>query len=569
MDEIVKRCTSQAISALLSGLSLIMILSPFSVAVFLGVNRYMKNRYVKGFLTLLPGIAVIVASLYGVQIKAPALALDEEAIAVIQDSVAYADSGAGASGAARKKPKINRSAAASARGAAAGNTGAAASAGGSRKMSHDSSLDNATFRDGTYTGSAQGFSGTVKVSVTIKGGKISSIKVLSNSDTPSYFNRARKVISRMISKQSTRVDTVSGATFSSNGIIKATERALKKAAVKSGKKSKASVKTTDKASAAKKKTSATSAKTYKDGTYTGSATGYHGLVTVKVTVKGGKISSVQVVSHSDTKSYFDRAKTLIANILKQQTPDVDTVAGATKSSNGIINAVRNALKGAEAGTQPPKDQKPTQTGDKPSGADVLNTKYENGTYEGSAVGYTDNTGLQCMTWVVVTVKDNKIASVVAESQDQTMSGDDWYWEQAYPAVSNAIVKANNPDVDAVSGATMSSNGIMNAVKDALKGHELKEETRAKAASKALKAAPATADENGGAEQEEKSSASDPADVPEQPEDSEEEESVAASEPAKEEPAPEVKDSSESETVKETGEPAKAKPEEEKKPQDEE
>ena len=83
--------------------------------------------------------------------------------------------------------------------------------------------------DGVYTGSGSGFGGDVKVEVTVQDGKIASIKVLSHKDGSSYMSKAKSVINRIISKQTTNVDTVSGATFSSQGIIKAVRNALSKA----------------------------------------------------------------------------------------------------------------------------------------------------------------------------------------------------------------------------------------------------------------------------------------------------------------------------------------------------
>ena len=98
-------------------------------------------------------------------------------------------------------------------------------------ISNDSTISsNATsnstsqkYKDGTYTGSGQGFhGGTTKVSVTIADGKIANIETLSNGDIPQYFERASGTITKeILSKQSTSVDTVSGATYSSRGIISA------------------------------------------------------------------------------------------------------------------------------------------------------------------------------------------------------------------------------------------------------------------------------------------------------------------------------------------------------------
>lgn len=93
------------------------------------------------------------------------------------------------------------------------------------------SEENSGYQDGIYEGSAMGFGDTITVSVTITDGKIACIDVLSASgEDPAYYNQALAVVDEMLSAQSTDVDTVSGATFSSNGLIDAVAEALGKAA---------------------------------------------------------------------------------------------------------------------------------------------------------------------------------------------------------------------------------------------------------------------------------------------------------------------------------------------------
>lgn len=89
------------------------------------------------------------------------------------------------------------------------------------------------------------------------------------------------------------------------------------------------------------------AKDIKDGSYSGSSKGYKGTVQVEVTVKDEIIQSIDIISHQDDAVWFNRAKeTVLSEIIQSQNTDVDTVAGATYSSSGIINAVSDALKNA-------------------------------------------------------------------------------------------------------------------------------------------------------------------------------------------------------------------------------
>lgn len=85
------------------------------------------------------------------------------------------------------------------------------------------------YKDGTYTGYGNGMNGKVKVSVTISQDKIVSISVGENSEDEEYLAEAKGVIDRIIASQSTNVDVVSGATYSSNGIIGGVNEALSKA----------------------------------------------------------------------------------------------------------------------------------------------------------------------------------------------------------------------------------------------------------------------------------------------------------------------------------------------------
>ena len=87
---------------------------------------------------------------------------------------------------------------------------------------------------------------------------------------------------------------------------------------------------------------------YKDGTYQGSGTGFGGTVTVQVTIADGKITVVDILDAAgETPAYFASARGVVSRILAGQTPNVDAVSGATYSSNGILQAFRNALSQAK------------------------------------------------------------------------------------------------------------------------------------------------------------------------------------------------------------------------------
>lgn len=81
-----------------------------------------------------------------------------------------------------------------------------------------------------------------------------------------------------------------------------------------------------------------------DGTFEGTAEGYGGPVVVEITIEGGSIANAQIISaKKEDKQYLDAASVITDRIVERQTADVDTVSGATLSSNGIIRAANNAL----------------------------------------------------------------------------------------------------------------------------------------------------------------------------------------------------------------------------------
>ena len=208
---------------------------------------------------------------------------------------------------------------------------------------------------------------------------------------------------------------------------------------------------------------------YKDGTYQGSGTGFGGTITVQVTVSGGKIASIDILSASgETGSYFASAKGVISRMISGQTPNVDAVSGATYSSNGIIQAVQNALAKAGNTTAKPvktnkknnkKNNNKTNTTTKPVEIPKPseNTTYKDGTYTAEAEGFDGPVK------VTVTIKNGKITNISNTNTDTKE-----YFNKAWTRIQPSILKKQAVyGVDAVSGATFSSNGILEAVQKAL------------------------------------------------------------------------------------------------------
>lgn len=101
---------------------------------------------------------------------------------------------------------------------------------GSLEASGSVDIEDGQYSDGTYKGTASGYASGLSVSVQVSSGKISSIEITSHNETPGFYEKAFETVpNEIIQKQSTNVDTVSGATYSSVGIINAVNQALNNA----------------------------------------------------------------------------------------------------------------------------------------------------------------------------------------------------------------------------------------------------------------------------------------------------------------------------------------------------
>ena len=335
------------------------------------------------------------------------------------------------------------------------------------------------YKDGTYQGSGTGFGGMITVQVTVSGGKITAVDILSASgETGSYFASAQGVVSKVLSSQSPNVDAVSGATYSSNGIIQAVQNALSQAGNSDSATPAATPTPTPKPAKKPKKDTSVS---YKDGVYEGQAEGFDGTVTVKVTIKNGKIKKISN-TNTDTPEFFNKAwKTIKSNVIsRQSTSEIDTVSGATFSSNGILGALSQALSRADqSGTTDSKEEditptpttvpdetvtpipteipQPTKTPDNPSDEQPVVNLLKDGTYTGSAMGYSGQVN------ITLTIKDGKITEVTNTNSD-TRSFFNKAWRSIQPKI---LEKQSTEGIDTVSGATFSSMGILDASKIAL------------------------------------------------------------------------------------------------------
>lgn len=356
---------------------------------------------------------------------------------------------------------------------------------------------NQKYKDGTYYGTGVGFNGNLTVKVTIKNGKITNIDIVKTGDGDQYIAKAKELLKSIYAKQNTNVDTVSGATYSSNGLIEAVSNALSKAVInKDNSKSyvnnnkninNKTTTTTPKKSPTKPSVPNMTIATFKDGTYIGVGEGYRGDIKVSVVIKNGKIYKINILSTEDDEQYFSKARKLTSSIITKQTADVDTISGATFSSNGIIEAVSNALQKAyvkQTTTVPTTTTTNNTTSTILPSSPSVKLKYENGTYMAQVVCYPDD-GFDFEEYTLslkISIFDDVITSIddVMGVGDNYDTANDWYMNRAikgttkYPSVVKQILNKNTTaDVDTVSGATCSSKAIIEAVNKALLIAEVK------------------------------------------------------------------------------------------------
>lgn len=194
---------------------------------------------------------------------------------------------------------------------------------------------------------------------------------------------------------------------------------------------------------------------YADGVYIGSSRGYGGAVRVQVTMENGSITEVEILDAShETKQFLRRAKRLLTTIVDAQSWEVDAVSEATYTSRGILGAVQNALTGEVVNNPLPPQPEPAA----PLVVEEFTAPsiYLDGIYTAEAMGFEGQITVQ------VTVAEDKITDITilsAEDEEEYLSRA----KQVVPA----ILEGQSPNVDAISGATYSSTGILNAVKLAL------------------------------------------------------------------------------------------------------
>jgi len=184
------------------------------------------------------------------------------------------------------------------------------------------------------------------------------------------------------------------------------------------------------------------------GTFTATAQGFGGPITVTLTVAGGKITDAKVVGDSETAGIGARAvEQLPAALIAKGTPEVDGVSGATISSGAILRAAKEAF--AQA-----------------TGASAAAVKMKPGTYEEKVWGYSNVSQIP----VKVTVDETSITKIEVPDTFERLAehGETFViFQTVIDYLIPRIIEHQSFAVDSVSGATVSSNAVKQAVELAL------------------------------------------------------------------------------------------------------
>ena len=184
-------------------------------------------------------------------------------------------------------------------------------------------------------------------------------------------------------------------------------------------------------------------------TFTAEANGFGGPVTVTLTVEDGVITKATVVGDNETPNVGSRAIAILpGELVRKGTPDVDAVAGCTMSSNAVIQAAKEAYAQATGKNLP---------------AEV---KMAPGTYEEVVWGYSQPYPLP----VKVTVSENTIEAIDVPKgfEELDQHGETLViFQTVIDYLIPRILDNQSFAVDAVTGATVSSNAVKQAVRLAL------------------------------------------------------------------------------------------------------
>lgn len=270
----------------------------------------------------------------------------------------------------------------------------------------------------SFVGSASGYGGSIRVTVEVVNGKIANITASGKGETEGIGSVAvEKLAVAMMEAKTWDVDTITGATITSNAMKEAAQKAMVEAGIPDG----------ESAEAASEPTA-----------YIGTASGYGGSIRVTLMVLDGQLIELTATGKGETEGIGSVAVEKLAEaMMEAKTWDVDVITGATITSNAMKEASQKAM--TEAG--------------------LLNdeTEAEAVSYTGSASGYGGTVR------ITIDVADGKIVNITTSAKGET----EGIGSVAVVKLAEAMLEAQDWDVDAITGATITSVAAKDAAKKAM------------------------------------------------------------------------------------------------------
>ena len=301
--------------------------------------------------------------------------------------------------------------------------------------------ESVSYVAGTYSAAATGY-GRVEVTVTFDESSITDIVVDASYEEEETGQAAvEELIEQVMEAQSADIDGVAGATLTSNAVSTAVAECIENAIEGVDMVGEEEEEAEDKA--------ASTSGTYVAGTYTATATGI-GEVTVTVTFDETSITACEVDASNETATIGGAAAdTLEDQVLEAQSADIDGVSGATLTSTAVMTAVADCIAQATAAAS---DEAEEEAEEEEAEEAAASGSYVAGEYSAAALGYG-------FLKVTVTFDETSITDVYVDASNESED----IGQEAAAELEEQVLEAQSSDIEGVSGATLTSTAVKNAV----------------------------------------------------------------------------------------------------------
>ena len=321
-----------------------------------------------------------------------------------------------------------------------------------------------SYTPGTYTASAQGMESDVTVTATFDESSITDVELDVSGETAGIgAETADPLKEQILAAQSAEIDGVAGATITSTAAKTALADILAQAAGGAGEAAAGeAAEETEAATEAAAEETETEAVTeapaaiYTPGTYTATAKGMESDVTVTCTFSESALTAMEIDVSGETPGVgAEVGDKLMEQFLAEQTSDIGWIAGATVTSEAVKEAVADCFSqaGAEEGSEVSETSEEAET----EAVTETVTELEPGTYAAAAKGMASEVAVKLI------FGESSIEDIMIDVSGET----DGIGAAIGTMMENRVLKAQSADVNGVSGATVTSDAIKEAVKEAI------------------------------------------------------------------------------------------------------